>query len=163
MRSASIRANLPRGSVRLGARLSHSCDKEENIRPGETNVCPASIPGKHAATREVNALRESLRISEAARLASETRLRLILESAQDFAIVTTGSEGDITTWSPGARAIFGYEEADVIGQNVRLLFTPEDQANGRSSLNCVRPPSKAAPPMTAGCNAVTAAGSTPAD
>lgn len=100
--------------------------------PVKRKPVSARPPAKHDATQEVKDLRESLRASEAARLASETRLHMILESAQDFAIVTTGSEGDITTWSPGARAIFGYEERDVIGQNVRLLFTPEDQANDRS-------------------------------
>src|SRR3954454_16505728 len=40
--------------------------------------------------------------------ASEQRLRLILESAVDFAIITTDPEGRVTGWNAGARNILGW-------------------------------------------------------
>ena len=62
--------------------------------------------------------------------ARENQLHLILENARDFAILTTDLDGNVTTWSAGAQAIFGYEEEEIIGQNSRLLYPPEDRASG---------------------------------
>ncbi len=39
-------------------------------------------------------------------------------------------EGRITTWNPGSRIIFGYDETEIIGKGSMVLFTPEDQAAG---------------------------------
>jgi PAS domain S-box-containing protein len=61
---------------------------------------------------------------------SEEHLRLILESAQGFAIFTTDADGTIDSWNPGAVHTFGWSEAEILGQNVDVLFTPEDRANG---------------------------------
>jgi PAS domain S-box-containing protein len=55
-------------------------------------------------------------------------LRLILESARDFAIFTLDPQGVITSWNPGAEALFGYPAEEAIGQSGELLFTPEDRA-----------------------------------
>ena len=41
-----------------------------------------------------------------------------------------GPDRRITNWSPGARAIFGYEGQDVLGRTGDLLFTREDRAAG---------------------------------
>ena len=61
---------------------------------------------------------------------SEERLRLILESTQGFAIFTTDADGLINSWNPGAVQTFGWSEAEILGQNVDVLFTPEDRAKG---------------------------------
>lgn len=63
---------------------------------------------------------------------SEERLRLLTESFEDFAIFTTDTEGNIVTWNPGATKIFGYSESEILGQNARILFVPEDQARGEA-------------------------------
>jgi len=60
--------------------------------------------------------------------ASEERLRLILDSARDYAIVTTDADRRITSWSAGAQDAFGRSDADAIGQPIDILFTPEDRA-----------------------------------
>ena len=62
--------------------------------------------------------------------ASEGRLRLILESATDYAIIAIDLGGVVTHWSTGARNVFGWEPADAVGQSARLIFTLEDQAAG---------------------------------
>ena len=61
---------------------------------------------------------------------SEERLRLILESATDYAIFTFDDAGALLTWNAGARRILGYTEEDIIGRDARILFTPEEREAG---------------------------------
>ncbi len=56
------------------------------------------------------------------------RLRLVVNSATDYAIFSTDLERRVTSWSPGAQSIFGYTEAEVAGQPADILYTPEDRA-----------------------------------
>lgn len=62
--------------------------------------------------------------------ASEARLRVTMESALDYAIITIDAHGIIIGWSNGAERAFQYSEAEVVGQHTRLIFTPEDRAQG---------------------------------
>lgn len=60
----------------------------------------------------------------------EQRLRLIVDAATDYAILTMDPDRRVTTWSPGAAKTFGYEAAEIIGESGDVLFTPADrQAN----------------------------------
>jgi PAS domain S-box-containing protein len=59
---------------------------------------------------------------------SGARLRRLLESFVDIAILTTNAAGVIETWNPGAEAIFGYSANEIVGQPADILFTPEDRA-----------------------------------
>ena len=61
---------------------------------------------------------------------SEEFQRLVFESARDFAIFTTDLDGGITSWNTGAENVFGFTEAEAIGQPAAILFTPEDRAAG---------------------------------
>lgn len=61
---------------------------------------------------------------------SEKRFRLLVEGATNFAMFLIDKDGRIASWNEGARRILGYEEAEVLGQPVSLIFTPEDCANG---------------------------------
>ncbi len=65
---------------------------------------------------------------------SEQRLRLVVDGATDYAIITTDPERRITSWSQGAAAIFGYEPAEAIGQSADIIFTPEDRASDRPAI-----------------------------
>ncbi|HET7234313.1 MAG TPA: PAS domain S-box protein [Longimicrobium sp.] len=67
------------------------------------------------------------RLAETALRQSEERHRVIVESARDYAILTTDSEGRIESWSPGAREVYGWEPEEVIGRNFAVLFVPEDR------------------------------------
>jgi two-component system, chemotaxis family, CheB/CheR fusion protein len=70
------------------------------------------------------------RQAEEALRRSEERLRLILESAKGYAIFTTDTDGVVNSWNTGAAQVFGWSEAEILGQNVDVLFTPEDRAAG---------------------------------
>jgi len=70
------------------------------------------------------------RATEDALRASEERLRLLIESVQDYAIITFTSDNRVDSWNVGAERIFGYKEAEIVGQDGALLFTPEDRTAG---------------------------------
>jgi len=53
-------------------------------------------------------------------------LRLIMESAADFAIFTVDPNGIATTWNTGAERLFGYSEREIIGKSVDIVFPPEE-------------------------------------
>ncbi len=62
--------------------------------------------------------------------ATEARMRMVAESANDYAIITMDEEGRATSWNKGAEALFGYSEQDMLGQKLDALFVPEDRAAG---------------------------------
>ena len=52
---------------------------------------------------------------------SEERHRVVLESAKD-AIISIDSNGTIISWNTGAQTIFGYTEAEMLGQSLTTLM-----------------------------------------
>lgn len=73
---------------------------------------------------------EERRQMEAALRQSEERLRLLMESFTDYAILTMDKESIVENWNPGAEKIFGYTAEEIIGQPADIVFTPEDRAGG---------------------------------
>ncbi|MEG4507874.1 PAS domain S-box protein [Microcoleus sp. F6_B4] len=63
---------------------------------------------------------------------SESRLRLIFESATDYAIFTIDLNGIIASWNSGAQRLLGYTETEAIGCPSRTIFTPEDNEQGQA-------------------------------
>jgi len=61
---------------------------------------------------------------------SDARFRLLAENATDYAIFITDTQGIITEWTRGAEQVFGYTEAEAVGQPGSLIFTPEDRELG---------------------------------
>jgi two-component system CheB/CheR fusion protein len=51
----------------------------------------------------------------------------VVDHTRDFTIVLMDPEGRITTWPDSARSVFGYEAAEVLGQQLAMLFSEEDQ------------------------------------
>jgi two-component system, chemotaxis family, CheB/CheR fusion protein len=70
--------------------------------------------------------------------AGEERMRLVAESTKDYAIVTMDTDGRVTSWNMGAERMFGYTEAEMLGQSGDLLFTPEDRRSGAFDDECRR-------------------------
>jgi PAS domain S-box-containing protein len=83
-------------------------------------------------TRRVDAEKEAdkLRATETALRASEQRLRLIIETAGDYAIFTTDPQGRIQDWLPGAQNVFGWTPEEITGQPIEITYTPEDNDAG---------------------------------
>ncbi|NTU80762.1 MAG: PAS domain S-box protein [Chloroflexales bacterium] len=70
------------------------------------------------------------RAVEEALRTSEERLRLLIESVRDYAILTLTPDNQVSYWNAGAERLFGYQEEEIVGQDAARLFTPEDQAAG---------------------------------
>jgi PAS domain S-box-containing protein len=58
------------------------------------------------------------------------RFHAILESAADYAIVTLDPDLRVTGWNKGAENLLGWSEAEALGMDGRLTFTPEDRELG---------------------------------
>ncbi|MDQ0995221.1 PAS domain S-box-containing protein [Phyllobacterium ifriqiyense] len=62
------------------------------------------------------------------RPSSDELLRLMIDSAKDYAIFSMDLNGVVTSWNPGAERVLGYQE--MIGQSADVIFTPEDRQAG---------------------------------
>ena len=54
---------------------------------------------------------------------------MVLESAIDYAILTSDLSGNVTSWSIGAENIFGWTEDEVLGLAADIIFTSDDRAH----------------------------------
>jgi PAS domain S-box-containing protein len=74
------------------------------------------------AADAVNRLASTLGERGAEAESSREKLRAMLDTAGDHAVVATGAQGEIRAFSPGAALLFGRTEDEVTGQPVGLLF-----------------------------------------
>jgi two-component system, chemotaxis family, CheB/CheR fusion protein len=58
--------------------------------------------------------------------ASDEWYRWVVQSAAGYAIFSTDLQARILTWDNGAERLFQYRREDVIGEDARFIFTPED-------------------------------------
>ncbi|TCQ10611.1 PAS domain S-box-containing protein [Rhizobium sp. PP-F2F-G36] len=65
---------------------------------------------------------------------SDDLLRVVFESAVDFAIFSLDPEGRVTSWNTGAERVLGFAEADILGRSGDVIFTAEDRAAGVPAL-----------------------------
>ncbi len=63
---------------------------------------------------------------EEERRKSEERFRLMVESAEDYAILMLDPEGCVSSWNQGAERIKGYTEEEIVGQHFSRFYTEED-------------------------------------
>jgi len=61
---------------------------------------------------------------------SEDFFKQVLNSLEDYAVITTDKNGDVNSWNHGAQHVLGYTEQEIIGHSARVFFTPEDRAKG---------------------------------
>jgi formate hydrogenlyase transcriptional activator len=62
---------------------------------------------------------------------SEQRLRSIVETVKDYAILTLDSEGQVTSWNPAAERIKGYRADEILGQHFSRFYLAEDIERGK--------------------------------
>ena len=54
----------------------------------------------------------------------------VLDSSTEYSIIATDPEGVIVLWNEGARRLYGYEPAEIVGRPTSVLHTPEDVKAG---------------------------------
>ena len=109
----------------------HAAPYEKEYFRKDGSRVPLIIAGTRFDDSPAEGMSFLIDISEAKRAeaqlrASELRLRLVVESATGYAIFTMNPDGIIDGWNAGAERLFGYSEAEVVGQHDRFLYTPDD-------------------------------------
>jgi PAS domain S-box-containing protein len=101
--------------------------------PGHPNSSPTRLPngaGRIFGPPDAERRAAELEAENQALRADAGRLRRLLDSATEYAIVTLNLEGLITGWNEGARAILGYGDAEILGRSGEVFFPAEDRARG---------------------------------
>lgn len=68
-----------------------------------------------------------LQISNEELRKSEERYHKMISEVRDYAIIMLDVHGNIQNWNAGAENIKGYSAEEIIGQNFRVFYSPEDQ------------------------------------
>ncbi|HEY8976721.1 MAG TPA: PAS domain S-box protein, partial [Burkholderiaceae bacterium] len=66
--------------------------------------------------------------AEDALRASEERLRLMMDNATEYAILSLDSNHRVTSWSVGAQRLLGWSEDEIIGQHYDKIFGTDERA-----------------------------------
>jgi len=129
----------PANGTTFAARMETICLREPNSRACHSRSAIIDISERKRAedalaishlelerrvierTADLTRANEALRASAAAIHEREQRLRAILNTVGD-AIVTADRSGTITGVNPAAGRMFGYSEAEMIGQSVGMLM-----------------------------------------
>jgi PAS domain S-box-containing protein len=53
--------------------------------------------------------------------------RKMIAEIQDYAIILLDRDGTILSWNAGVEKIKGYKEHEIIGQNFRIFYLPQDR------------------------------------
>ena len=80
------------------------------------------------------------RLRDTARLADQALAdhKVLIEQAEDYVIFSLDENGTILDWNNGVVRVLGYAEEEFVGQNLSLIFTPEDARDGEHTFEMQR-------------------------
>ncbi len=61
---------------------------------------------------------------------ADERLRMTIDSVQDYAIFSSDKDGRIDSWNGGAARLFLFDQTEILGEDLAILFPVEDQERG---------------------------------
>ncbi|MGC1293643.1 MAG: diguanylate cyclase, partial [Alloacidobacterium sp.] len=61
---------------------------------------------------------------------ADERLRITIDSVQDYAILSLDKDGRIDSWNGGAARLFFFDQTEILGADMAILFPVEDQERG---------------------------------
>ncbi|WNM56673.1 response regulator [Candidatus Nitrospira allomarina] len=102
----------------------------EAIKLGAQDYLPKSSMNAVLLSRILHYAMERER-NERIRRESERKYRLFVDGATGLAFIMLDLLGNITHWNSGAERLFGYPEDAALHKHFSMLFTAEDQRNGR--------------------------------
>jgi PAS domain S-box-containing protein len=126
---------VPRQEMETAQREGRAPDERWHLRKDGTRFYASGVMTLLQETAEPSFVKIARDLTEQRRAAqqlqaSEARLRLLVEGAQEFAIFMLSTDNTILTWNSGAERITGFTKEEAIGQNGAIVFTPEDRAAG---------------------------------
>ncbi len=83
---------------------------------------------RKAAEDQLRVFSEQLKKSNDDLRNNEQRYHKMIAEVEDYAIILLDEKGNIINWNSGARKIKGYTAEEIIGQNFRIFYLPEDKA-----------------------------------
>lgn len=66
---------------------------------------------------------------------SDLMYRLLVKGVKDYAIYMVDRDGTVLNWNEGAHRAKGYSEAEIVGRNYDVFYSPDDRAAGIPQLN----------------------------
>ncbi|QDU89666.1 Aerobic respiration control sensor protein ArcB [Pirellulimonas nuda] len=127
----SISADWPAHELAVAAETGRFEDEGWRVRKDGTrfwaNVVITALQdgqGPHGFLKITRDLTDRRQAEEELRI-SEERLRLMIESVQDYAIFMLDPDGLITTWNSGAARIKGYAAHEIIGEHFSRFYPEE--------------------------------------
>lgn len=105
--------------------------------PGSDNLAEENVRLRHALAQLHAEMQETNRgvvalyaevDNQAERLRhAEERMRVLLDSVQDYAICMLGPDGEIVSWNAGAGRVFGYSADEITGRNVACFYVAAER------------------------------------
>ncbi|MGB5056360.1 MAG: response regulator [Nitrospirales bacterium] len=102
----------------------------EAIKLGAQDYLPKSSMNAVLLSRILHYAMEREK-NERIRRESERKYRLFVDGATGLAFIMLDLDGNITHWNSGAERLLGYTEDAALNKHFSILFTAEDQHNGR--------------------------------
>ncbi|MDB6454489.1 GAF domain-containing protein [Falsirhodobacter sp. 20TX0035] len=95
---------------------------------------PRNLDAHQVRTLRLLARQAMTQVELRASLAATQRLsahhRQVIDSSVDYAILSLDLDGNVTAWNQGARNIFGWSEAEMLGRPGDIIFNPADRSVG---------------------------------
>ena len=133
-----VQARKPERELQVAAAEGRCEDEGWRVRKDGSrfwaNVVVTPLRGADGALLGFAELSRDLterRGAETALRQSEARLRLMVESVKDHAILMLDREGRVVSWNAGAERIKGYRPDEILGRHFSRFYPPDDVAQGR--------------------------------
>ncbi|HSI68690.1 MAG TPA: PAS domain S-box protein, partial [Gillisia sp.] len=125
-------------TIRNGWRVDHietiRIDKNGREIPISVTVSPV----KNALGEVVGASKVARNISDRLKVEEKQAMLSAIVESSDDAIISKNLDGIIMSWNPGAEAIFGYSEAEIVGKPVTMLIPEERLQEEKVILDKIR-------------------------